>query len=73
MTLAEGETSVAITVYSRIAPTVLAVEGSVGPVTYNDATHLFRVPVMAGNGNSANIRIREPLRPLRGNSGSVQR
>ena len=32
-------------------------EGSIGPVAYDSASHLFRVPVTAGTGGSANIRI----------------
>ena len=54
---AAGETSRTITGYSPVAPTVHAIEGSIGPVTYDDTSHLFRVPVMAGTGGSASIRI----------------
>jgi hypothetical protein len=57
MTFADGETSRAITGYSPVAPVVLAIEGSIGQVAYNDSTHLFRVPVMAGKSGSATIRI----------------
>jgi hypothetical protein len=57
VTFADGETSRVIFGYSPVAPTVQAVEGSIGPVAYDTSTHLFRVPVMAGNGSSATIRI----------------
>ncbi len=56
---ATGETSVVITGYSLFAPTVQAIHGSIGPVTYDEVTHLFRVPVMPGNGKSATIRVQE--------------
>jgi hypothetical protein len=54
---AAGETSRAITGYSPVAPTVHLIEGSIGPVTYDETSQLFRVPVMAGTGGSASIRI----------------
>ena len=54
---AAGETSRAITGYSPVAPAVHAIEGSIGPVTYDDTSHLFRVPVTAGTGGGASIRI----------------
>jgi hypothetical protein len=55
---ADGETSLVITGYSPVAPTVLADDGSsIGQLTYDASTHLFRVPVMAGTGHSATIRI----------------
>jgi hypothetical protein len=57
VTFAEGETSLAITGYSPVVPTVQAMEGSIGQVAYNEATHLFRVPVTAGEGHSATIQI----------------
>ncbi len=65
VTFVAGETSRAITGYSPVAPAVLAVEGSIGPVAYDSATHLFRVPVMAGNGGSATIRMEVPRLPAR--------
>ena len=64
VTFADGETSRVITGYSPVAPIVLALEGSIGPVTYDDSTHLFRVPVMAGTGSSATIRIQASLSPV---------
>jgi hypothetical protein len=57
VTFAAGETSLAITGYSPVAPIVKAIQGSIGMVAYDNATHLFRVPVMAGTGGSASIRI----------------
>ena len=57
VSFADGETSRAITGYSPVAPIVMAIDGSIGPVAYDESTHLFRVPVMAGNGSSATIRI----------------
>jgi hypothetical protein len=57
VTFAAGETSRTITGYSPVAPFVHAIEGSVGQVTYDDTSHLFRVPVKAGTGGSASIRI----------------
>jgi hypothetical protein len=57
VTFAAGETSRTITGYSPVAPTVHAIEGSIGAVTYDDTTRLFRVPVMAGTGGSASIRV----------------
>jgi hypothetical protein len=57
VTFAAGETSRAITGYSPVAPSVQAIEGEIGPVAYDNTTHLFRVPVMAGNGSTASIRI----------------
>jgi hypothetical protein len=60
LNFADGETSRTITGYSPVAPMVLAIEGSIGPVNYNDSTHLFRIPVMAGSAGSATIRIQKP-------------
>jgi hypothetical protein len=54
---AAGETSRTITGYSPVAPAVHAIEGSIGPVTYDDTSRLFRVPVMPGTAGSASIRI----------------
>jgi len=63
VTFADGETSRVITGYSPVAPSVLAGEGSaIGPVTYDQSTHLFRVPVMAGTSRNASIRIQGSLR-----------
>ena len=62
VTFAEGESSLAITGYSPVMPSVTAVEGSIGDVTYNQTTHLFRVPVKAGYNHSATIRV-QPSRP----------
>ena len=56
---ATGESSVLITGYSMFAPRVQAIQGSIGPVTYDDTTHLFRVPVMPGSGKTATIRVQE--------------
>jgi hypothetical protein len=61
VSFADGEASRMITGYSPVAPIVLAIEGSIGQVTYNDSTHLFRVPVMAGSSGRATIRIQKPL------------
>ena len=57
VTFAAGETSRSITGYSPVAPSVHVIEGSIGPVTYDGTSHLFRVPVTAGTGGSASIRI----------------
>jgi hypothetical protein len=57
VTFAAGETSRTITGYSPAAPFVRASEGSIGLVAYDSETHLFRVPVVAGTGGSASIRI----------------
>jgi hypothetical protein len=65
VTFAAGETSRAITGYSPVAPFVHAIEGSIGPVTYDDASHLFRVPVTAGTGGSASIRIETSPRAVK--------
>ena len=65
VTFSAGETSRAITGYSPVAPTVLAIEGSIGQVAYDGATHLFRVPVMPGKGGSATIRMQAPRLPTR--------
>ena len=46
---------------------VLAIEGSIGQVVYNDSTQLFRVPVMAGSTGSATIRIQKPQHGRRHN------
>ena len=67
VTFAEGEASRTITGYSPVAPVVLAIEGSIGQVVYNDSTHLFRVPVMAGSAGSAIIRIQKPQHGRRHN------
>jgi hypothetical protein len=67
VTFAEGEASRTITGYSPVAPVVLAIEGSIGQVSYNDSTHLFRVPVMAGSAGSAIIRIQKPQHGRRHN------
>ena len=71
VSFAPGEASITITGYSPVAPTVHALEGSIGPVTYDEATHLFRVPVMAGNSGSATIRAQKPLPRGRGNIAEV--
>lgn len=68
VTFAPGETAREITGYSPVAPIVRAVEGSIGPVTYDDTSHLFRVPLTAGTGSSASIWIvasPRRVRPLR--------
>src|SRR5450759_2156931 len=57
VTFADGETARVITGYSPVAPGVMAIDGSIGPVAYDNSTHLFRVPVMAGNSNLSLIRI----------------
>ena len=57
VTFADGETSRVITGYSPVAPSIVAIDGSIGQVAYDNSTHLFRVPVMAGNSSSATIRI----------------
>ena len=62
VTFADGETSLVITGYSPVAPAVLAGDGSaIGQVTYDQSTHLFRVPVIAGTSPGASIRILPPL------------
>ena len=57
VTFAAGETSRTISGYSPVAPFLHAIEGSIGPVAYDATSHLFRVPVTAGTGGSASIRI----------------
>jgi hypothetical protein len=64
VTFADGENSLVITGYSPVAPIVLALEGSIGPVTYDGSTHLFRVPVTAGTSSSAAIQVQASLRPV---------
>ena len=64
---ADGETSRTITGYSPVAPMILAIDGSIGQVIYNESTHLFRVPVMAGSGGSATIRMQKPQHGRRHN------
>ena len=59
VSFAAGETSVVISGYSPVTPSVAAIEGSIGQVAYNQTTHLFQVPVMPGNNSSATIRIRQ--------------
>ncbi len=70
ISFAAGETSVVISGYSPVLPMVAAMEGSAGQVVYNQSTHLFQVPVTAGNNNTATIRIQQsgqakpaPLQP----------
>jgi hypothetical protein len=70
VTFAAGETSLTITGYSPVAPLVQAIEGAIGPVAYDSTTHLFRVPVMAGSGGSATIRV-QGARARGGNGGTV--
>lgn len=70
MTFASGETRRAITGYSPVAPAILAVEGTVGPVTYDEATHLFRVPVMPGPSGSATIRMQQLRTPVKRRMGA---
>jgi hypothetical protein len=66
VTFASGETSRMITGYSPVAPIVEVMKGSIGQVTYDDSTHLFRVPVMAGDGGtSATIQIQTARRGIR--------
>jgi len=67
VSFADGEASRTITGYSPVAPMVLAIEGSIGQVIYNDSTHLFRVPVMAGNAGNAIVRIQKPQHGRRHN------
>jgi hypothetical protein len=62
---AEGETSRVITGFSPVAPAVHAVKGTIGPVAYDSGTHLFRVPVTAGEGGSATIRLESQPRGRR--------
>jgi hypothetical protein len=62
VTFADGESSLVITGYSPVKPSVTAIEGAIGAVTYDQSTHLFRVPVTAGYNHSATIRVR-PRRP----------
>jgi hypothetical protein len=65
VTFADGESSVVITGYSPAAPKVLANEGTtIGPVTYDNTSHLFRVPVIAGASRNASIRIYAAVRPV---------
>jgi len=67
VSFADGEASRTITGYSPVAPMVLAIEGSIGQVSYDDATHLFRIPVMPGSAGSATIRIQKPQHGRRHN------
>jgi len=61
---ASGETTRTITGYSR---TAVMVEGAFGPVSYDEATRLFRVPVAPGPTGTATIRLRQsPTRLRRG-------
>ena len=74
MTFAEGETSRAITGYSEGMPAVTPMEGSIGPVTYSEATHLFRVPRRGGTKGPPYGSSRPGARPTRGHrSGSANR
>jgi hypothetical protein len=57
---ASGETSRTIMGFSPVAPIVRSIEGAVGPVVYDEATHLFQVPVMPGHGSTARIRLEAP-------------
>ena len=68
VTFAVGENARTITGYSPVAPTVQAVEGSIGTVAYDSSTHLFRVPVLAGSGGSATVRIQGARTHGRGNA-----
>jgi hypothetical protein len=71
VSFADGETSRTITGYSPVPPLVLAIDGSIGQVSYNDSTHLFRVPVMAGSSGSATIRIQKPQHGRRHNVSAI--
>jgi hypothetical protein len=63
---AQGEASRTITGYSPSPPAVAAVEGSIGPVSWDRATRLFHVAAMPGQGSTATIRIgRQPVRDIR--------
>jgi hypothetical protein len=73
VTFAAGESSRVITGYSPVTPVALAVEGSVGQVTYDASTHLFHVPVMPGSGGSATVRIHAVRLPARGNGSAAQK
>ena len=68
---AAGETSRVITGHSAVAPTVHATRGSIGPVVYDEATHLFHVPVMPGTSSSATIQLRLPLPRVRKSGGAA--
>lgn len=57
VTFATGETPRAITGYSPVTPVIQAVEGSIGEVSYDNTSHLFRVPVMPGTAGNATIRL----------------
>jgi hypothetical protein len=59
VSFAPGESSVVITGYSLFAPVVQATQGSIGPVAYDETTHLFRVPVMPGKTGTATIRVQD--------------
>jgi hypothetical protein len=60
VTFVSGERTLSITGYSPSDPLV---EGAAGPVEYNEATHMFRIPVAPGQNGSATLRIHQsPIR-----------
>ena len=63
---AQGEPSRVITGYSPTPPDVTAVEGALGPVSWDGETRLFHAVAMPGPGSTATIRIgRRPARAVR--------
>ena len=60
VTYAAGEETVTVTGYAKDRPDVHAERGSVGPVDYDTATHLFRVAVHpARDGHEAELVVRD--------------
>jgi hypothetical protein len=63
---AQGEPSRTITGYSPTLPAVTAVEGAIGPVSWDRGTGLFQAVAMPGPESTATIRIdRRMVRPVR--------
>jgi hypothetical protein len=72
VTFADGESSLEITGYSPTMPSVTPIEGGIGTVTYDQTTHLFRVPVTPGSNHSATIRVHPGKVHRRPASGPAQ-
>lgn len=62
---AAGETSRTLLGYSPVKPSVTATDGAIGSFAYDEATHLFRVTVTAGDSSSSSLRIQASGRPFR--------